>query len=195
MAVFNNTLLNGFLSLAGVCCVLLACRFPFGSAEPATANGPQATRLSSLTPSPSPTGTSASVSPTAVALRGESDNSPDLYVGCWRYEGEDVSFEMRLRQRQQDVQGTFPLIKICVVGDLESACRIREGEITGREADDGVEARVLVPEYEDDGVALLTLGEWRDVMFWEEVEYPWAGLADGNSRYLPARFVLDVCDG
>ena len=117
-----------------------------------------------------------------------------LFEGCWRYESEDVSYEMQLRQQGSEVQGEFLLIKICVVGDLESACRIREGEMTGTASEDKLAAQLLIPEYGDTGVVLLTLGEERDTLSWEEVEYPWAGLADGDTRYLPASFALDACD-
>ena len=184
-----------FLGLVGVCCTLLACSVPGGPADPASASEPSATPWSYPTPSPSPTGTSVSAPLTPTAPSVGSDSSRELLDGCWRYEGEDVSYEMRLRQQGSAVQGTFLLIKICVVGDLESACRIREGEITGTASDDGVEIHVLLPDYNDEGLVLLTPAEGWDVLFWDQVEYPWAGLADGNTRYLPARFSLDRCDG
>ena len=195
MAESNRASLNVLLSLAGVCCVLLACGFPVGRANTTATNEPTDTRAPLLLPSPSLTSTSTSVpTTTPAAHRDGSDNLLELFDGCWRYESEDVSYEMQLRQEGSEVQGAFQLIKICVVGDLESACRIREGEITGTASEDHLEAQLLIPEYGDTGVVLLTLGEERDTLSWEEVEYPWAGLADGDTRYLPARFALDVCD-
>ena len=103
-------------------------------------------------------------------------------------------FEMQLEQQGADVQGTFLLIKVCVVEGIPSACRIREGLIEGTVAMDELEIRLSIPEYDDEGTALLMLGDDGETLSWEELEYPEAGLSDGGPHYLPPKFRLTPCD-
>ena len=102
---------------------------------------------------------------------------------------------MQLEQEGADVQGTFLLIKVCVVEGTPSACRIREGLIEGTVARDELEIRLSIPEYDDEGTALLTLVDDGQTLSWEELEYPEMGLSDGGPHYLPPEFTLTPCDG
>jgi len=104
-----------------------------------------------------------------------------------------VIFEMQLDQLQGDVHGTFVLIKICVVDDVPSACRIREGSIGGEVAMDELEVKLSIPEYGDEGTALLTSADG-ETLAWQTLEYPEIGLADGGTHYLPPTFTLIPCD-
>ena len=97
---------------------------------------------------------------------------------------------MQLEQQGADVQGTFLLIKVCVVEGIPSACRIREGFIEGTVAIDKLEIKLSIPEYDDEGAALLTLADDGEMLSWEELEYPVAGLSDGGPHYLPPKFTL-----
>jgi hypothetical protein len=101
---------------------------------------------------------------------------------------------MQLDQLQGDVHGTFLLIKICVVDDVPSACRIREGSIGGAATMDELEVKLRIPEYGDEGTALLTLADDWETLSWQELEYPEIGLADGGTHYLPPTFTLLPCD-
>jgi hypothetical protein len=103
-------------------------------------------------------------------------------------------FEMKLEQQGADVQGTFLLIKVCVVAGTPSACRIREGLIEGTVAMDELRLKLSIPEYDDKGTALLMLGDDGETLSWEELEYPEAGLSDGGPHYLPPKFTLTPCD-
>jgi hypothetical protein len=139
-------------------------------------------------PTSTPTGT-----PTSTAAEG-SEHFPELFHGCWQFETEDVLFEMQLEQQGADVQGTFLLIKVCVVEDVRSACRIREGFIEGTVAMDELRIRLSIPEYDDEGAVLLTLPDDGQMLSWEELEYPEVGLSDGGPHYLPPKFRLTPCD-
>jgi hypothetical protein len=103
-------------------------------------------------------------------------------------------FEMQLEQEGADVEGTFLLIKVCVIEGIRSACRIREGLIEGTVARDELEIRLSIPEYDDKGTALLTLADDGEILSWEELEYPEASLSDGGPHYLPPKFTLTPCD-
>lgn len=139
-------------------------------------------------PTPAPAATSAS-----TPVEG-SEQSPESFQGCWQFETEDVLFEMKLEQQEADVQGTFLLIKVCVVAGTPSACRIREGLIEGTVAMDELRIKLSIPEYDDKGTALLMLGDGGEMLSWEELEYPEAGLSDGGPHYLPPKFTLTPCD-
>ena len=102
-------------------------------------------------------------------------------------------FEIKLEQQDADVQGTFLLIKVCVVEGILSACRIREGLVEGTVAMDELEIRLSIPEYDDEGTALLTLADDGQTLSWKELEYPEVGLSDGGPHYLPPRFTLTPC--
>ncbi|NIV40698.1 MAG: hypothetical protein GWN58_68275, partial [Anaerolineae bacterium] len=115
---------------------------------------------------------------------------PELFDGRWCFETEDTTLEMQLDQLQGDVHGTFLLIKICVVDDVPSACRIREGSIGGYATRDELEVKLRIPEYGDEGMALLTLTDDGKTLSWQELEYPEIGLADGGTHYLPPTFTL-----
>lgn len=109
-------------------------------------------------------------------------------------ETEEVSFEMQIERRGPDLQGSFLLVKMCVVTNELSACRIREGTLQGRVLTrDTSEVRLLIPEYDDEGTAKLILAPDGATLRWEEIDYPTVGLADGASRYLPPSFVLVPC--
>ena len=104
-------------------------------------------------------------------------------------------FDMQLEQQGADVQGTFLLIKVCVVAGTPSACRIREGLIEGTVARDELRIRLSIPEYGGEGTALLTLADDGETLSWEELEYPEMGLSDGGPHYLPPKFTLTPCGG
>jgi hypothetical protein len=105
-----------------------------------------------------------------------------------------VSFEIRIERRGPDLQGSFLLVKMCVVANELSACRIREGTLQGRVLTrDTSEARLLIPAYDDEGWVRLKLAPDGATLNWEELDYPAVGLADGASRYLPPSFVLVPC--
>ncbi len=105
-----------------------------------------------------------------------------------------MSFEMQIERRGPDLQGSFLLVKMCVVTNELSACRIREGTLQGRVLTrDTSEVRLLIPEYDDEGTAKLILAPDGATLRWEEIDYPTVGLADGASRYLPPSFVLVPC--
>jgi hypothetical protein len=109
-------------------------------------------------------------------------------------ETRETSFEIQLRQQGSTVRGSFLLVKMRVVGDELSASRIREGSIQGRiVAEQTVEARVIVAEYDDEGEVRLTLAPGGTMLYWEEVDYPTLGLADPTSRFLPQAFILVPC--
>jgi hypothetical protein len=134
-------------------------------------------------PTASPT-VSRAAEPTA-SHTSESVGYSGTLEGRWCFEGEDASFELRLQQADDQIRGTFFLLKYCEVEGVRSACRIREGEIVGTPKEDKVEIAWINPEYEDTGSALLTMG--RDLLAWEVVEYP-------QEYYLPAQFSLKRCD-
>jgi hypothetical protein len=104
-------------------------------------------------------------------------------------------FEMKLEQQGADVEGTFLLIKVCVVAGTPSACRIREGLLEGTVAMDELRLRLSIQEYGDEGVVLLKLADDGKTLFWEELEYPEVGLSDGGPHYLPPKFTLTPCGG
>jgi len=103
---------------------------------------------------------------------------------------------MRMERRGPDLQGSFLLVKMCVVANELSACRIREGTLQGRILTrDASEVRLFIPEYDDEGTARLTLAPDGATLRWEELDYPAVGLADGEERYLSPSFVLVPCGG
>lgn len=200
----NRKRLSIGLGIGVLCLILLACRAPAAPAIPTT--GPTATREPTVTPAPTqtptpipspdhtPTPPSTPTGTPTPTLAGGSGYFPELFDGCWHFETEDVIFEMQLDQLQTDVHGTFLLIKICVVDDVPSACRIREGSIGGAVAMDELEVKLRIPEYGDEGTALLTLADDWETLSWQELEYPEIGLADGGTHYLPPTFTLIPCD-
>jgi hypothetical protein len=181
-----------------LCLILLACGAPAAPATPTT--GPIATREPTATPAPTqtPIPTSSpsrtSTPPSTPTPADDSEYFPELFDGCWHFETADVTFEMQLDQLQGDVHGTFLLIKICVVDDVPSACRIREGSIGGYATIDELEVKLRIPEYGDEGTALLTLADDGETVSWQELEYPEIALADGGTHYLPPTFTLLPCD-
>lgn len=187
-----------------LCLTLLACGAPAKLSTRATT--PTAMREPTTTPAPAQTPTPSpglSNTPTLLStptgtpiptLAGSSEYFPELFDGCWHFETADVTFEMQLDQLQADVHGTFLLIKICVVDDVPSACRIREGSIGGAATMNELEVKLRIPEYGDEGTALLTLADDGETLSWQELEYPEIGLADGGTHYLPPTFTLLPCD-
>jgi hypothetical protein len=181
---------NTWLSVVILCSTLSACAAPADLAAPTTV--PTVTREPASTPTPVPTSAPAS---TPAPIPGDSLGYVlDLFGGCWEFETEDVQFEMALEQRGIDLEGTFILIKLCVVDDVSSACRIREGSIQGTVTGAEVEVRLVIPEYDDEGTALLTVADDGGTLSWVELEYPEAGLADWGVHYLPPVFTLTPCD-
>jgi hypothetical protein len=200
----NTKRQNTWLSVVILCLILPACAAPASPPTPTTA--PPATPEPSFTPAPTPTPTTApSQSPTPAPTSAPAstpapipgDGSgyvPDLFGGCWQFETEDVQFEMELEQRGADLEGMFLLIKLCVVEDVPSACRIREGSIQGTVGAAEVEVKLVIPEYDDEGMALLTVADDWGTLSWVELEYPEVGLADFGAHYLPPVFTLVPCD-
>jgi hypothetical protein len=95
-----------------------------------------------------------------------------------------------------DVEGTFLLVKMCVVADELTACRIREGTLQGTlEATRTLDAQIAIPEYDDGGQVRLTQSLGDGMLHWEEIDYPDVGLADPTSRFLPPSFDLVRCGG
>jgi hypothetical protein len=128
------------------------------------------------------------------SLAKGSEQSPKPFHGCWQYETEDVLLDIELEQQGANVQGTFLLIKVCVVEGIPSACRIREGLIEGAIAGNELRIGLSIPEYDDEGAALLTLADDGQTLSWEELEYPEMGLSDGGPHYLPSKFKLIPCN-
>jgi hypothetical protein len=200
----NTKRQNTWLSVVILCLTLSACVAPADLAAPTTV--PAVTREPASTPAPAPTSTpvpsrkpapvpTSAPASTPTPIPGDSSGYvPDLFGGCWQFETEDVQFEIELEQRGADLEGTFLLIKLCVVEDVPSACRIREGSIQGTVAGAEVEVRLVIPEYDDEGTALLTVADDGGTLSWVELEYPEAGLADWGTRYLPPTFTLIPCD-
>jgi hypothetical protein len=200
----NTKRRNTWLSVVILCSILSACAAPAGSPTPTTV--PTVTPEPSFTPvptstsppvpsrTPAPVPTSASASTPTPSLGDGSGYVPDVFGGCWQFETEDVQFEIELEQRGADLEGTFLLIKLCVVEDVPSACRIREGSIQGTVEAAEVEVRLVIPEYDDEGTALLTVADDWGTLSWVELEYPEAGLADWGTHYLPPTFTLIPCD-
>jgi len=195
----NRKRLSTWSGVAALCLALLACGAPVEPStptiaptvprEPTATHAPTQTLASapSRTPRPIPTAT-----PTSTPAEG-SEQSPESFQGCWQFDTEDVLFEMKLEQQGADVEGTFLLIKVCVVAGTPSACRIREGLLEGTVAMDELRLRLSIQEYDDEGVVLLKLADDGKTLFWEELEYPEVGLSDGGPHYLPPKFTLTPC--
>lgn len=173
--------LSKCLCLGVLCCILAACGTPV---DPFTSPPP---------PTPVPTTVVPTPPPTPIRADG-SGYIPDLFAGCWQFETEEVQFELQLDQQGADLKGTFLLIKLCVVEDVVSACRIREGSIAGTVTAGETEISVDIPEYEDQGMARLTVADDWGSLLWQELDYPEAGLADFGVHYLPPTFTLVPCD-
>lgn len=186
-----------------LCLALVACAVPGQSPStpaptfPPTMDWkPRATIRS--TPLPRPT-----AQPTTTATPGEVVKPNEsvagyrsLFEGCWSLETEEVSFEVRLEQEGPDVHGTFLLVKMCLVADELTACRIREGTLQGTlVATRTVEARLAIPEYDGAGMVRLAPGPGDRTLHWEEIDYPDFGLSDSKSRFLPPSFDLRPCGG
>jgi hypothetical protein len=187
-----------------LCLILLACGAPAAPAtpttgliatyEPTATSAPSQSRTPTPSPSHTPTLPSTPTGTPTPTLADDSEYFPELFDGCWHFETADVTFEMQLDQLQGDVHGTFLLIKICVVDGVPSACRIREGSIGGYATMEELEVKLRIPEYGDEGMALLTLADNGETLSWQELEYPEIGLADGGIHYLPPTFTLIPCD-
>jgi hypothetical protein len=200
----NTKRRNTWLSVVVLCLILPACVAPANLPTPTTAlpatpelfftPAPASTPTTAPSQPPTPAPTSAPASTPTPILGDGSGYVPDLFGGCWQFETEDVQFEMELEQRGADLEGTFLLIKLCVVEDVPSACRIREGSIQGTVGAAEVEVRLVIPEYDDEGTALLTVADDGGTLSWAELEYPEAGLADWGTHYLPPTFTLVPCD-
>lgn len=182
----NRKRSNRWIAMGVLCLSLLACQRPLAS--PTSTTPPPAMPAQTLTPAPSHTPTS---DPNPTDGPGQSSQ---LFHGCWLLETEEVSFEMQLEQQGIEVKGTFLLVKICVVGGEPSACRIREGVVEGVVTTDALTITLSIPEYDDEGAALLTLADDGGTLSWEELEYPEIGLADGDEHYLPSSLTLIRCD-
>jgi len=190
------------LVAALLCFTLVAC----GVLQPPSASAPKVqltmarkpTHATCSTPLPTaklqpttPT-TAATVVTPGISLAG----ARSKFEGCWSLETEEVSFEIRLDQEGTHVAGTFLLVKMCLVADELTACRIREGTLRGSIVSTQMaEVRILIPEYDDEGAARLELTEDGPKLAWEEIDYPDLGLADGPSHYLPPSFVMAPCGG
>jgi hypothetical protein len=200
----NTKRRNTWLRVVIFCSILSACAAPVSPPTPTTAlpatSEPSFTPAPASTPTtapsqpPTPAPTSAPASTPTPILGDGSGYVPDLFGGCWQFETEDVQFEMELEQRGADLEGTFLLIKLCVVEDVPTACRIREGSIQGTVGAAEVEIKLAIPEYDDEGTALLTVADDGGTLSWVELEYPEAGLADFGAHYLPPTFTLVPCD-
>ena len=200
----NRKRLSKWPGVMALCLALLACGAPVElstptttltqTREPTATHAPTQTLASapSRTPTPMPTPTPTATS-TSTPVEG-SEQSPESFQGCWQFETDDVLFEMQLEQQEADVEGTFLLIKVCVVAGTPSACRIREALLEGTVAMDELRIKLSIPEYDDKGTALLMLGDDGETLSWEELEYPEAGLSDGGPHYLPPKFTLTPCD-
>ena len=186
-----------------LCLALFACAVPEQPLAVPTATVPpttdcQPTVTLGLTPFSTPTAQQRATAepqdigtPNKKAAASRSD-----FEGCWSLETEDVSFEVRLEQEGLDMEGTFLLVKMCVVADELTACRIREGSVLGSAtAKQTADLRLVIPEYDDEGTFQLKLTEGGAKVAWEEIDYPVLGLADGPSRYLPPAFVMVSCGG
>lgn len=186
---------------AGLLCVaLVGCAVPKSPSAPAPTVQPTLTRKPTPTsgPTASPTPTlqpTASVTPADLFTPGVSvAGARSGFGGCWELDTEAVSFEVRLEEEDTGVQGTFLLVKMCVVADELTACRIREGTLRGDIVSAQLaEVRILIPEYEDEGTARLKLTADGGELAWDVIDYPVLGLADGSSRYLPPSFVMAPC--
>ena len=183
-----------------LCLALVACAVPKPPSAPAPTVQPTLTRkltpTSGSTASPTPT-----LQPTASATP-QDPFTPGISVagarsgfdGCWDLETEEVSFEVHFVQEDTNVLGTFLLVKMCVVADELTACRIREGSLQGSIVSAQLaEVRILIPEYDDEGTARIELTADGTELVWEEIDYPTLGLADGTSHYLPPSFVMAPC--
>lgn len=115
----------------------------------------------------------------------QSADLPSVFEGRWCFDSEHASFDMQLEQGDGQISGEFFLLKYCEVEGVRSACRIREGEIAGTMKENQAEITLRIPEYDDEGAALLTMDQ--GVLFWEVREYP-------QEYYLPAQFSLNRCD-
>jgi hypothetical protein len=185
-----------------ICAFLVACAVP--KQPPLTSVTPSVLPTEGLRATATVRSTAvptATVPRTATPSQAE-DFTPPLSVagplspfeGCWSLETEEVSFEVKLEEDGLDLKGTFFLVKMCLVADELTACRIREGTLLGSILTKNTsEVRVLIPEYDDEGRVRLTLAPDGATLHWEELDYPAVGLADGASRYLPPSFVLVPC--
>ena len=191
----NRKALKKYLGAGVFCFILSACRAPVEESVPTIAptktGKPTATHEPTLTLTPplSPTATStlACTPPPPPA------DGPELFQGCWQFESEDVMLDMQLEQQGSDVQGTFLLLKICVVEGERSACRIREGFVEGTVTMNEAEVRLTVPEYGDEGTALFTLADDGETLSWEKLEYQKGAVGEGSLYYLPLKFALIPC--
>jgi hypothetical protein len=107
-----------------------------------------------------------------------------IFEGNWCFESEQASFDLQLEQTGQLVSGTFFLLKYCEVGGERNACRIREGEVNGTVEEDKTEVAVIIPEYDEEGGALLSLDQGS--LSWQVTVY-------SQEFYLPAQFKLSRC--
>jgi hypothetical protein len=119
-----------------------------------------------------------------VTHQSESSALAPPFEGRWCFESESAAFDVQLEQEGDRVHGPFFLLKYCEVDGVLSACRIREGEIAGTVIGDQVEIIMSNPEYNDEGTALLKLGQ--DSLTWQVKDYP-------QEYYLPAKFSLMRC--
>ena len=186
---------------AGLLCLgLVTCSVPWepvaetvSTARRSLTIGTGATTTLASPPAP----TSRPKVPTATApivRKSDADEVLSWYEGCWELETEAVSFEIQLEGEGAELRGSFLLVKFCLLANELTACRIREGTLEGTPvAERMVEARITVPEYDDEGKVQLTLAPGEEALHWEEIEYPTQGLADPGWRYLPPSFDLVRC--
>ena len=158
-----------------------------------TEKPPAATTVTS-TPAPIAALTATGTA-TSTIMQHSIQGSPwPRFEGCWGLETEEVSFEIRLQQEGLEVRGSFLLVKMCVVADELTACRIREGTLEGTlVAERTVDVQLTIPEYDDEGKVRLTLAPGGGALHWEEIDYPTQGLAGPGARYLPPSFDLVPC--
>lgn len=184
------------LALALLCLVLVTCAPPaWPSPTPVLIVTPTASAVPASAPTARPGVAAATPLPSPAAESGSQERMAP-FDGCWSLDTDDVSFELRLEVRDQYVQGSFLLVRMCIVADEVSACRIREGTLQGTGvAPDTLDIRLSIPEYDDEGTARLTLTADGAGLVWEELVYPDLGLAGGRDRYLPPSFAMIPCGG
>jgi hypothetical protein len=181
----NRKALNKLLGAGVLCFILSACGAPgehsASTIAPTKTGKPTATHepTLTLTPTLSPTATST---PTCTPPATPTDG-PEFFQGCWQFESEYVMLDMQLEQQGSDVQGTFLLLKICVVEGERSACRIREGYVEGTATMNEAEVRLTLFTLADDG----------ETLSWEKLEYQKGAVGDGSLYYLPPEFTLIPC--
>ena len=190
----NRKALNKLLGVGVFCFILSACGATVEQPAPTIAETDKPTATHEPAPTHTPTLSPAATFTPACTPSASPADGPELFQGCWQFESEYVRLDMQLEQQGSDIQGTFLLLKICVVQGERSACRIREGFVEGTATMNEAEVRLTVPEYGDEGTALFTLADDGETLSWEKLEYQKSAVGDGSLYYLPPKFTLIPCD-